>query len=233
MKITKVFPTTAIASVVLFLLKISILFILLVVAQFVLGCKASNTTKGAAIGAGSGAVLGAIIGHQSDNTAAGAIIGATVGGATGAIIGQHMDKQAAELRADLAGATVERIGEGIKITFDSGLMFGFDSYTLSSNTTSNLANLANTLNKYEDTDILIEGHTDKKGTEEYNLKLSKQRGESVSDYLKQLLVKGSRITTQGYGELQPVSEIDEQNRRVEVAIFANKKMKRAADKGQL
>jgi outer membrane protein OmpA-like peptidoglycan-associated protein len=233
MKITKVFPTTAIASVVLFLLKISILFILLVVAQFVLGCKASNTTKGVAIGAGSGAVLGAIIGHQSDNTAAGAIIGATVGGATGAIIGQHMDKQAAELRADLAGATVERIGEGIKITFDSGLMFGFDSYTLSSNTTTNLANLANTLNKYEDTEILIEGHTDKKGTEEYNLELSKQRGESVSNYLKQLHVKGSRITTQGYGELQPISEIDEQNRRVEVAIFANKKMKRAADKGQL
>jgi outer membrane protein OmpA-like peptidoglycan-associated protein len=233
MKITKVFPTTAIASVVLFLLKISILFILLVVAQFVLGCKASNTTKGVAIGAGSGGLIGAIIGRQSDHTAAGAIIGATVGGAAGAIIGQHMDKQAAELKSDLAGATVERIGEGIKITFDSGLMFGFDSFKLSSNTTSNLSNLASTLNKYEDTDILIEGHTDKKGTEEYNLELSRRRGESVSDYLKQLHVKGTRITTQGYGELQPISEIDEQNRRVEVAIFANKKMKRAADKGKL
>jgi outer membrane protein OmpA-like peptidoglycan-associated protein len=229
---TKVFTTTA-SSVVLFLHKLCILFLLLVVAQFMLGCKASNTTKGAAIGAGSGAIIGGIIGHQSGHTAEGAIIGATVGGASGALIGRHMDKQAEELRADLAGATVERIGEGIKITFDSGLMFGFDSYDLSANTTSNLSNLASTLNKYEDTDILIEGHTDQKGSEEYNMELSKQRSESVADYLEQLSVKSSRITTQGYGELQPVSEIDEQNRRVEVAIFANKKMKKAADKGQL
>lgn len=209
------------------------ILLLIVVVQFMLSCKASSTTKGVAIGAGSGAVIGGIIGRQSDHTAAGAIIGATVGGAAGALIGRHMDKQAEELKADLAGATVERIGEGIKITFDSGLMFGFDSYELTSNTTSNLSSLAATLNKYEDTDILIEGHTDQKGSEEYNMELSKQRSKSVASYLEQLNVKRSRITTQGYGELQPVSEIDEQNRRVEVAIFANKKMKRAADKGQL
>lgn len=209
------------------------ILLLIVAVQFMLSCKASSTTKGVAIGAGSGAVIGGIIGRQSDHTAAGAIIGATVGGAAGALIGRHMDKQADELKADLAGATVERIGEGIKITFDSGLMFGFDSYKLTSNTTSNLSNLANTLNKYEDTDIIIEGHTDKKGSEEYNMELSKQRSNSVASYLGQLNVKSSRISTQGYGELQPVSEIDEQNRRVEVAIFANKKMKRAADRGQL
>ncbi|MBZ0247916.1 MAG: OmpA family protein [Cyclobacteriaceae bacterium] len=209
------------------------ILLLIVVVQFMLSCKASSTTKGVAIGAGSGAVIGGIIGRQSDHTAAGAIIGATVGGAAGALIGRHMDKQADELKADLAGATVERIGEGIKITFDSGLMFGFDSYKLSSNTTSNLTNLASTLNKYEDTDVLIEGHTDQKGSEEYNMELSKQRSNAVAVYLEQLSVKSSRITTQGYGELQPVSEIDEQNRRVEVAIFANKKMKRAADRGQL
>ena len=214
-------------------LKISNLLLLMVVVQFMLGCKASNTTKGVAIGAGSGAVIGGIIGRQSDHTAAGAIIGATVGGAAGALIGRHMDKQAKELKADLAGATPQRIGEGIKITFDSGLMFGFDSYKLSSSTTSNLSNLASTLNKYEDTDILIEGHTDSKGSEEYNMELSKDRSRSVAAYLEKLSVKSSRITTQGYGELQPISEIDEQNRRVEVAIFANKKMKRAADRGQL
>ena len=209
------------------------IILIIVVVQFMLSCKASNTAKGVAIGAGSGAVIGGIIGNQFDNTAVGAIIGATVGGAAGGLIGRHMDKQAEELRADLEGATVERIGEGIKITFDSGLMFGFDSYQLSANTTGNLSNLASTLNKYEDTDILIEAHTDKKGTEEYNMKLSKQRAQSVASYLEQLNVKTSRITTQGYGELQPVSEIDEQNRRVEVAIFANNKMKRAAEKGQL
>jgi outer membrane protein OmpA-like peptidoglycan-associated protein len=209
------------------------ILLIIVAAQFMLSCKASNTAKGVAIGAGSGAVIGGIVGNQFDNTAVGAIIGATVGGAAGGLIGRHMDKQAEELRADLEGATVGRIGEGIKITFDSGLMFGFDSFQLSTNTTTNLANLASTLNKYEDTEILIEGHTDNKGTEEYNMKLSQQRSQSVAGYLEQLNVKNSRITTQGYGELQPVSEIDEQNRRVEVAIFANNKMKRAAEKGQL
>ena len=214
-------------------LKLSSVLLLIVVVQFMLSCKASNTAKGVAIGAGSGAVIGGIIGRQSNHTAAGAIIGATVGGAAGALIGRHMDKQAEELKADLAGATVERIGEGIKITFDSGFMFGFDSYKLTSNTTTNLSNLATTLNKYEDTDILIEGHTDKKGSEEYNMDLSKSRSQSVAEYLERLSVKSSRITTQGYGELQPISEIDEQNRRVEVAIFANKRMKRAADRGQL
>jgi outer membrane protein OmpA-like peptidoglycan-associated protein len=215
------------------LFRSSNILLLIVVVQFMLGCKASNTAKGTAVGVGSGAVIGGIIGRQSGHTAVGAIIGATVGGAAGALIGRHMDKQAEELKADLTGATVERIGEGIKITFDSGLMFGFDSYELSSNTTSNLSNLALTLNKYEDTDILIEGHTDKKGSEEYNMELSRQRSHSVASYLEQLSVKSSRITTKGYGELQPISEIDEQNRRVEVAIFANKRMKRAADRGQL
>lgn len=209
------------------------LLLLIVVVQFMISCKASNTNKGAAIGVGAGAVIGGLIGKNSDNTAAGAIIGATVGGTAGALIGRHMDKQAEELRNDLEGATIERIGEGIKVTFDSGLMFGFDSYQLTSATTSNLSNLSSTLNKYEDTEILIEGHTDQKGSDDYNMTLSTQRSEAVANYLKSLNVKSSRITTKGYGELQPISEIDQQNRRVEVAIFANNKMKRAANNGQL
>lgn len=201
--------------------------------QVMIGCKASNTAKGTAIGAGSGAVIGGIIGKQSNNTAVGAIIGAAVGGATGALIGHHMDKQAAELSADLKGARVERIGEGIKITFDSGLMFDFDSYNLTVGTKSNLSGLATTLNKYQDTDILIEGHTDSKGTEDYNMNLSKKRAQAVEYYLEQLYVKNSRITTKGYGEGQSISMNDQENRRVEVAIYANKKMKKAADKGLL
>lgn len=204
-----------------------------IMLALLLGCKASNSTKGAGIGAGTGAVLGGLIGNKSGNTAVGAIIGAGVGGATGAIIGQRMDKQAAELRNDLKGATVERVGEGIKITFDSGLMFDFDSYTLTSGTKNNLTNLAKTLTKYDDTDVLIEGHTDAKGSNEYNMKLSEQRSEAVENYLMGQQVKGTRITTKGYGEEQPISTVDEQNRRVEVAIYANKKMKRAAEKGQL
>lgn len=198
-----------------------------------LSCKASNSTKGAGIGAGAGAIIGGVIGHQSGNTAVGAIIGAGVGGATGAIIGEHMDKQAAELRKDLKGATVERVGEGIKITFNSGLMFDFDSYNLTMGTQSNLTDLARTLNKYDDTNVLIEGHTDKKGSEEYNMTLSEKRSMAVEDYLISQQVKSGRITTHGYGETQSISEVDDQNRRVEVAIYANKKMKRAAEKGQL
>ena len=197
------------------------------------GCKASNTAKGTAIGAGTGAVIGGLIGRGSNNTAVGAIIGAGVGGAAGALIGRHMDKQAEELKADLKNAQVERVGEGIKITFDSGLMFDFDSYNLNGTTKSNLATLAKTLNKYEDTNILIEGHTDKSGTESYNLDLSKKRAQAVATYLTGLQVNGGRISTQGYGETQPVSVNDPENRRVEVAIYANKKMKKLAEKGEL
>jgi outer membrane protein OmpA-like peptidoglycan-associated protein len=216
-----------------FLHRLGGVFLIIMSVQLIIGCNASNTAKGTAIGAGSGAVIGGAIGNQSGNTALGAIIGATVGGATGAIIGNHMDKQAAELKADLKGARVERVGEGIKITFDSGLMFDFDSYLLTTGTKENLTDLAKTLNKYPDTNILIEGHTDKTGADAYNLKLSENRSEAVEDYLELRKVTSSRITTKGYGEEQLISENDQENRRVEVAIYANKKMKKAAEKGQL
>ena len=215
------------------LYRISWILLILIVVHVLAGCKASNTAKGTAIGAGAGAVIGGVIGKQSDHTAIGAIIGAAVGGTAGALIGHHMDKQAAELRADLKGARVERVGEGIEITLDSGLMFNFDSFTLTPGTKENLTGLAKTLNKYEDTDILIEGHTDNTGTEDYNMTLSQKRANTVSDYLKQLSVKSGRITTKGYGEEQPISVNDQENRRVEVAIYANKKMKKLAEKGQL
>ena len=213
--------------------KFSLVVIALIGAQIIFGCKASNTAKGTAIGAGSGAVIGGLIGKKSGNTAGGAIIGAGVGGATGALIGQHMDKQAAELKRDLQGAKVERVGEGIKITFDSGLMFDFDSYSLTPGTKQNLTSLAKTLNKYDDTNILIEGHTDKSGSEDYNMTLSEKRADAVEQYLEQLKVSGARITTEGYGEAQPISQSDSENRRVEVAIYANKKMVKAAEKGQI
>src|SRR6478735_523415 len=149
----------------------SILAMTIVVSQVLSGCNATNTTKGGAIGAGTGTAIGGVIGHQSGNTAMGAIIGAAVGGATGALIGRHMDKQAEELQADLKGAKVERVGEGILITFDSGLLFKLNSSELSATTKSNLTELATTLNKYEDTDVLIAGHTDNSGDDAYNEKL--------------------------------------------------------------
>lgn len=215
------------------------LMMLTVIAfQLLFGCKASNTTKGGAIGAGAGAAIGGLIGHKSGNTVVGAIIGATVGGATGAIIGRQMDKQAEELQRDLKGATVERVGEGILITFNSGLQFNLNSYELESTTKANLDDLAKTLNKYEDTNILIEGHTDSSGEDAYNMTLSDKRADAVKDYLKIKGVKAGRIDTEGYGETQPLETNDTdagraRNRRVEVAIVANKKMQKAAEKGQL
>lgn len=208
------------------------------IMQIISGCKANNTTKGGAIGAGVGGTIGGIIGSKSDNTAIGAIIGATVGGATGALIGRHMDKQAEELKRDLVGARVERVGEGIKITFDSGLMFDLDSYQLKPATRENLSDLSKTLLKYDDTNILIEGHTDNTGGSDYNLNLSEKRAASVADFLSDQGVKKNRITTEGYGEEQPVASNEnvegrQKNRRVEVAIYANKRMKKLAEKGEL
>ena len=212
--------------------------LILLVAQLLVSCQASNTTKGGAIGAGVGGVIGGVIGHQSDNTAVGAIIGAAVGGTAGALIGRHMDKQAEELKNDLKGATVERVGEGIIITFDSGLLFDLDSYQLQQATKTNLDQLAKTLNKYDDTDILIEGHTDSSGEDNYNQTLSERRASAVEHYLQSQQVKGSRIKTEGYGEQQPLTSNETEagrrsNRRVEVAIYANDEMKKLAKKGEL
>ena len=201
-------------------------------------CKQSKTAQGGAIGAAAGGAVGAVIGHQYDNTALGAIIGAAVGGTTGALIGRHMDKQAEELRKDLEGAEVERVGEGIKITFDSGLLFDVNKSALSPASITNLNELAKTLKKYEDTNILIEGHTDSTGTDAINDKLSRERAKSVTDHLQAQGVAVSRITTEGYGSKQPVADNATEagraeNRRVEVAIYANEKMKKAAERGEL
>lgn len=203
-----------------------------------IGCGASNALKGGAIGAAGGAVVGGAIGTAAGNTALGAIIGAAVGGTTGAIIGHNMDKRAEEMRNDLSNATVERVGEGIKITFDSGILFATDSYQLQAVAKTNIESLAKILNKYSDTDILIEGDTDNQGSDAYNETLSERRAQSVADFLKGQAVAGSRISTVGLGESNPVTSNEtaagrQQNRRVEIAIFANEKMKKAAENGEL
>jgi outer membrane protein OmpA-like peptidoglycan-associated protein len=210
----------------------------LCISMLMLGCSASNAVKGGAIGVGGGAVVGGLIGKAAGNTALGAIIGAAVGGTTGAIIGNNMDKRAEELRRDLANAKVERVGEGIKITFDSGILFVTNSSELQPAARTNIDNLARILNKYPDTNILIEGATDNEGTEQYNQALSERRAQSVADYHKGQGVPGSRISTVGTGEKHPVATNDtaagrQLNRRVEVAIFANEKMKDAAENGTL
>jgi outer membrane protein OmpA-like peptidoglycan-associated protein len=196
------------------------------------GCGATGAEKGALIGAAAGAVVGGVV---AENTATGAILGAAVGGVAGAIIGDYMDKQAEELDEELEGATVERVGEGIKITFDSGLLFEVDSAMLSEEAKVNLTEMGRVLNQYPDTNILIEGHTDATGSEQYNQDLSERRAKSVSVYLVQQNVAGGRMTTVGYGEMQPVATNEsasgrEANRRVEVAIMANEELRAQAEK---
>jgi outer membrane protein OmpA-like peptidoglycan-associated protein len=212
--------------------------IILLAAFTAHGCGASNTVKGGAIGAGAGGAVGALIGRAAGNTAAGAIVGAAVGGTAGALIGRYMDKQKEEMERDLKGAKVERVGEGLKITFDSGILFTSGSSNLQPASQQNIKKLSEILNKYPDTNILIEGHTDNSGTHEVNQNLSEKRAESVSAYALGQNVAKSRITTVGYGETQPLTSNEtadgrEQNRRVEVAIFANEKLKDAAKNGNI
>ena len=205
---------------------------------FSYSCESSNAVKGGVIGGVGGAVVGGIVGNELGNTAVGAIIGAAVGGTAGALIGSHMDKQAEEMERDIENAKIERIGEGIKITFDSGILFETNSTTLQSQAKTNIANLAVILNKYPDTNILVTGHTDYVGTDEYNQSLSERRAESVSDYTMGQGVTSSRFSVIGLGETEPIAtnetvEGKQLNRRVEIAIFANEDLKAAAERGEL
>jgi len=215
--------------------KFVVLACLFLVMLSCLSCDWTAKRKGTLIGAGSGAVIGGVIGDKAGNTALGAILGAAVGGAAGAYIGGYMDKQAQEIDQDLAGAKVERVGEGIKITFDSGILFDVDKATLRPASETQLTKLAAILNKYPDTNILLEGHTDATGSDEYNLNLSRLRAQSVEAFLAGQAVTSNRFTIMGYGESQPMATNDtdegrQLNRRVEVAIYANEKLKEAAEK---
>lgn len=191
------------------------------------GCASMNQKeRGAVIGAGAGAAIGGVIGNQTGSTARGAIIGAVVGGAAGAIIGHQMDQQAKELDQSIPGAKVERVGEGIEVTFDSGLLFDFDSDRIRPDAAKNFQELANSLTKFGNSNLLIVGHTDSQGEDAYNMNLSQRRANSASAYLQSLGVPASRISTAGRGEAEPVATNDtdagrQLNRRVEVAIYAS------------
>lgn len=190
-------------------------------------CASMNQKeRGAVIGAGAGAAIGGVIGNQTGSTARGAIIGAVVGGAAGAIIGHQMDQQAKEIDQSIPGAKVERVGEGIQVTFESGLLFDFDSDVIKPTAASNLQELARSLNKFGNSNVLIVGHTDSQGDDAYNMSLSLRRANSASRYLQSQGVPASRVSTAGRGESEPVASNDteagkQQNRRVEVAIYAS------------
>jgi outer membrane protein OmpA-like peptidoglycan-associated protein len=209
------------------------------VAVLLTNCKsANNTQKGTAIGAAAGATAGAIIGHGGKNSVVGALIGAAVGGGAGYLIGHHMDKQAREIKQAVPDAQVERVGEGIEMTFNSGLLFMINSAALSEVAKTNLEKVAGVFVKYPETNLLIEGHTDDTGPSDFNMELSRKRANSVSEFLQSKGVSPGRMDIKWYGETQPkfpnTSEDNRaKNRRVEVAITANDQMKQQAKDGKL
>lgn len=206
--------------------------------------RTSHQDKGVVVGAASGAVIGGVLGNnvgKGNNTALGAIIGAAVGGVAGGIIGNKMDRQAEKIKTEIPGAKVERVGEGIDVTFDennpdgskAGVYFETNKFDISSNSRLALDKLQKIFAEYPETNILVEGHTDDVGTDSYNMTLSQKRATAVTNYLVNAGVSSSRITTKWYGETQPKVSNDSDanralNRRVQFVITANEKMKAEA-----
>ncbi|CAM4272250.1 OmpA family protein [Zobellia nedashkovskayae] len=208
----------------------------------VVGCKtiqnSNSKQKGAVIGAGSGAALGGIIGNNvgsGNNTVLGAILGAAIGGVAGGFIGDRMDRQAERIEEEIPGAEVSRVGEGINVTFneDAGVYFDTNKSDVKGTSQTTLNKMAQILKDYPKSNVLVEGHTDSAGPDEYNMNLSKQRATSVTNYLVSQGIDKSRLETKWYGETQPVgdnttSEGKAKNRRVELAIVASEALKQEA-----
>lgn len=202
--------------------------------------NANNTQKGAAIGVAAGSILGAIIGNNTGkggNGALGAVIGGAIGGAAGGIIGKQMDEQAKKIEEEVPGAQVERVEDGIVITFDgenNGVNFATDKYNINAESQATLDKLAAILLEYPETDVLVVGHTDSVGSDTYNMTLSKNRAEAVTNYF--VSNKGfspGRFTTHWFGEEQPIASNDTaegraQNRRVNIVIVPNENMENKA-----
>ena len=205
-------------------------FLVLFTAIFLVsgtGCaNLSNTVKGSAIGAGAGAAIGGIIGKATGKTTTGVLVGTAVGATAGAIIGRQMDKQAEELEKSLEGANVERVGDGIQVTFDSAILFAVNSSDLTPEAQASIKDLASSLQEYPNTRVLIVGHTDNTGQAAYNQTLSEKRAQSAAFILAEAGVDPSRLEVTGYGITKPVADNStvegrRQNRRVEVAIYAS------------
>lgn len=226
-------------------LKISVVAVLAASVMLFSGCSSMNKTgKGALIGGGSGAAVGAGIGAVfggGKGAAWGSAIGAAVGSGAGAIIGHKMDKQAEEL-AKIDNAQVETVHDvnglkAIKVTFDGGILFNFNSHELSPHSKVSLQHFATSLKNNPDTDVTVVGHTDNVGTLAANEKVSLDRAQSVETYLEsQGVPHGRFIEVAGMAFHDPVASNDTaegraMNRRVEIFITANEKMITEAEKG--
>lgn len=215
---------------------------MVMVFSMVVGCKAvqnsNNKQKGAVIGAGSGAAIGGVIGNNvgnGNNTVLGAILGAAIGGVAGGFIGDKMDRQAERIEEEIPGAEVTRVGEGINVTFneDQGVHFDTNKSEVKGISANTLNSMADILKEYPKTNVLVEGHTDSAGPDDYNMNLSKERATSVTEYLISQGIDKNRLTTKWYGENQPVGdnatkEGKAKNRRVELAIVASDALKKEA-----
>jgi outer membrane protein OmpA-like peptidoglycan-associated protein len=211
------------------------LLAILALTVILAGCAGMNNQQKGAIG---GAVAGAAAGALVSDNIWGVLIGAAIGGTAGNLIGKHMDRQARELEQAVPSAEVQRVGEGINMTFASGLMFPINSASIDESYKDDFRAAAAVFAKYDDTDILVEGHTDDTGTDAYNLDLSKRRAQSVAEFLEGQGLAASRMRTEAFGESQPKYENDSEanrskNRRVELAIYANDEMKADAKDGAL
>ena len=203
----------------------------------------SSMKNGALIGTGAGAALGAIIGKIAGNTAVGAAIGGAVGAGTGALIGKHMDKVKAQAEA-VQNAKVESVTDAnglqaVKVSFDSGILFATNKADLNASAKNSLAKFATVLKGNSDCDIAIYGHTDTTGNDAINIPLSEKRAASVQNYLLGQGVSASQIKAcQGQGSSNPVADNStaagrQQNRRVEVYMYASQAMIEAANNGTL
>ncbi|GAA4280094.1 OmpA family protein [Gaetbulibacter aestuarii] len=196
--------------------------------------NANNKQKGGVIGAAGGAVIGAIIGNnvgKGGNGELGAVIGGVVGGTAGVLIGNKMDKQAQKIEEEIPGAEVERVDDGIVVTFNenSGVYFATNKYNINTASQETLNKLVGVFKEYPDTNILVVGHTDSTGDADYNMELSKNRAYAVTNYFIGKGLSSGRFTTNWFGETQPMydnntAEGRAKNRRVNIAILPNEQM---------
>ncbi|GGX03073.1 OmpA family protein [Aquimarina muelleri] len=201
--------------------------------------NSNKTQRGAVLGTAAGAILGGIIGNnvKGKNSALGAVIGGVVGGVAGGVIGKQMDKQAQKIESEIPGAEVTRVGEGVNIVFDenSGVYFATNKSDINTKSKTNLNKLAGIFKEYPDTNIIVEGHTDSTGDDTYNMTLSQKRANAVTNYLVSQGISKSRLTTYAHGETLPkydntTPQGRAKNRRVELGVVANEKMKQDAKK---
>lgn len=209
-------------------------------ALLLAGCS-TNTGTGALIGTGGGAVLGAIVGKIAGNTAVGTAVGAAVGAGAGAAIGKHMDKVKAQTERELQNAKVEEVTDSnglkaVKVTFDSGILFELNKSTLNSTSKNELARFSSVLKNNPDCSVDIYGYTDRSGGDGINVPLSQRRAQAVADFLRQCGVSGAQMQNiTGMGSQNPIvdREVAQENRRVEVYLYASEAMMRNAENGNL